>query len=84
MKSPQEYFYFLTLSLYFTDMLQKKIELIHECYLSVSYNANRHFNEDQTIRDQVEYVVMTSRTLLPYAETYTSMASHSRQHKSCI
>lgn len=66
MKSPQEYFYFLTVSLYFTDILQKEIELTHECYLPVRYNVNRHFNKDQTIRDKVEYVVMTFRTLLPY------------------
>lgn len=45
MKGPQEYFYFLTLSLYFTEILQKQIELTHECYLSVRYNANRHFKQ---------------------------------------
>lgn len=66
MKGPQEYFHFLTLSLYFTGILQEQIEITHKCYLSARYNANRHFKKDQKIRDQVEYAVVTFRTLLPY------------------
>lgn len=45
MNGPQEYFYFLTLSLCFAEILQKKTELTHKCYLSVRYKANRHFKQ---------------------------------------
>jgi len=66
-------------------MLQKKIKLTHECYLTARYDANGHLNKDQTVRDKrqdtLRWLSVLRFCTSECVWIFTCTVPHRRHHK---